>query len=254
MIKAGAGGLVSADWCIDQFADRIAALPCSLTEADTTRSELLLHEQLYGKKRLQICYTPFDRCNPTAQVLLVGISPGRHQHLLALQAARAALREGSTPDEAVRRAKNSASFAGAMRKNAVNMLDEIGIPRALGITGSDTLFGDNARLRGGTSAICHAVYVDGANYTGHGLERIPALRAFASQVLGAEIEATPHALVIPFGDAASKAVQLAINSGRVSPSRCLPGFPHPSGANGWRVRRFKDAKHDLRRAVAAWQG
>ena len=37
--------------------------------------------------------------------------------------------------------------------------------------------------------------------------------------------------------------------GRLAPGRCLSGFPHPSGANGHRVRKFAEGRVELRRVV-----
>ncbi|WP_367048577.1 hypothetical protein [Streptomyces sp. Je 1-332] len=255
-INSGAGGLVSEDWCITRFAAVVRNLSPETSEADAARQELLLHEEVIRGRHLQIYYTPFDRMNVKAKVLLVGITPGVQQLALALQAASRALQAGTSPDDAVRLAKATASFAGAMRNNAVTMLDDIGLARALDIPSASSLFEPDCDLVGSTSALCHAVFVDGKNYTGHGLkiDATPVLRAFAEQVLAAELAATSDALVIPFGGSASAAVELALEATGLSADRCLLGFPHPSGANGHRMRQFTQERDQLRDAVERWVG
>ncbi|MER7671034.1 hypothetical protein ABTY61_21580 [Kitasatospora sp. NPDC096128] len=162
-IKTASGGLISADWCIEHFAQVLVGLP-DLAEADPARPELLIHEETVRSKHIQIYYTPFDRSiDPDVKVILVGVTPGRRQLHLAVQAAQAALTEGRSPEEAVRQAGQTASFAGSMRKTAVTMLDAIGLAEALGITTASTLFGEHAGMCATTSAVCHAVFVNG-NY------------------------------------------------------------------------------------------
>ena len=165
-IKAAAGGLISADWCIEHFAPVLASLPADLAESNVARPDLLIHQETTGSRHIQIYYTPFDGpTNRAAKVMLVGITPGRHQLHLALRAASTALREGCSYDE-IHRADLTASFAGSMRANAVRMMDDIGLADALGITTTATLFAEHAHLYESTSAICHAVFVNGKNYTG----------------------------------------------------------------------------------------
>jgi hypothetical protein len=60
------------------------------------------------------------------------------------------------------------------------------------------------------------------------------------------------ALVIPLGKAAQNAVTLLTTDGLLEPGRCLPGFPHPSGANGWRVRQYTARRQMLSEAVVHW--
>lgn len=210
---------------------------------------------MVGSKRVEIYYTPFDRMTTTGKIVLVGITPGMQQHRLALQAARAALASGCSHDEAVLRAKSTGGFAGAIRVNATKMLDDIGIADLLGIDSAAGVFGEGQHksLAVVTSAYCHAVFVDGRDYSGGGpIARLPILRDFATRVLGAQLAAAQDALVIPFGDAASDAVTLAVASGALSGDRVLFGFPHPSGANGHRKRKFEQERERLRASVSAW--
>lgn len=50
---------------------------------------------------------------------------------------------------------------------------------------------------------------------------------------------TNESLVIPLGKAVSEALaELLVNHGKLDPSRCLLGFPHPSGQTGIAWQRF----------------
>jgi len=251
-VAAAGSDVVSGDWCIRRFAPTLMSLPADLQEEDVTRPELLLHDEIVRNKRVQIFYTPFDLVNPGAKVLLVGITPGRYQMHQAVMAARGALLAGASLDEAIRRANETASFAGPMRSNAIAMLDAIGLAAALNIDSTATLFDTDSAIAGSTSAVCHAVFVDGVNYTGHGLEKLPIITAFTTQVLGTELALTPEALVVPFGKAASNAVQGCVDAGYLDRDRCLFGFPHPSGGNGHRAAHFARERQQLTRAVSAW--
>ena len=215
----GAGGLIDPAWCTATFAPILRALPPQLSEATITRPELLLCTD----GPLSIYFTPFDLTNPTARVLLVGLSPGRHQLQLAIITAGAALRAGQSINQALRAAKQTASFAGSMRSNLVSMLDGIDLHHALELPSSARLFADRDDLGATTSAICHAVFRDGRNYSGAPpVDRHPLLRAFARQVLAANLAMTPEALVVPLGQAAARAVALTA----VDPGRVLWEFPH----------------------------
>lgn len=251
-VTAAGSDVISSDWCIRRFAPILMSLPAELREEDVACPELLIHDETVRNKRVQIYYTPFDLVNPDAKVLLVGITPGRYQMHQAVMAARAALLSGTSLDDAIRRANETASFAGPMRSNAVAMLDGIGLAGALNIDSTATLFDRNSAIAGSTSAVCHAVFVDGTNYTGHGLEKLPILAAFTTQVLGTELMLTPDALVVPFGRAASQAVHACADAGYLDRNRCLFGFPHPSGGNGHRASHFARDREQLSHAVSAW--
>ena len=61
---------------------------------------------------LRVAYTPVDLIQPTARVILVGLTPGAFQAKLALAAAHAVFVAGGTTLAAQRAAKDTAAFAG----------------------------------------------------------------------------------------------------------------------------------------------
>lgn len=256
-IRDAGGGLICADWCLDSFAEVLLSLPDDLTQADVLRPELRLFPTDPNAplgEGLEVYYAPFELVNPDARVVVVGITPGRQQMWLAVREAQAALRDGLTGETVLQRASQAASFAGPLRTNLVQMLDGIGVPAALGVESTAQLFGTHHYLVSTTSAITHPVFFHGENYAGRRppIDQPPVLRAFINQVLAGQLAASPEALVIPLGEAASTAVTMCVAAGAVRREQCLLGFPHPSGGNGHRKRQFDERRDAMTRAVGAW--
>jgi hypothetical protein len=249
IVSAVLGGLVVDEgWCLDTWAARVAA-------ADTN-GRLWLPEDwlLYQDRRIEIAYTAMDWVNPAAEVILIGISPGRYQARRAIGEAANALREGAGLEAALQRADREASFSGPMRRNLVGMLDGIGLAAAMGLDTTAEFFGSAHRRCGLLSATGFPVFVDGRNYTGANpvLTTSPVLSSLVRQILGGDLAMTPDALLIPLGVAAQSAVDFLTNEGIIDASRCLRGFPHPSGANGHRLRHYVQRADRLRSEIAEW--
>jgi hypothetical protein len=58
--------------------------------------------------------------------------------------------------------------------------------------------------------------------------------------------------VVPLGEKVSDALRLLSAEERIDPSRCLTGFPHPSGNNGHRMHKWSQNRRALKRQTAAW--
>ena len=236
----------------DRFAPLIRALPDRrrLNKHDLLTPEFRLHQD----ERLEIYYAPFDHVNEDAEVAIVGITPGWSQMEIAHRSARRDLLDGLTPGRTLLRAKQEASFAGSMRKNLISMLDDLGLPARLGIESSETLFGEDGPLLHATSAIRYPVFVKGRNYTGHGPDPLKTdpLRFFVEDVLTEELRSVPEAVIVPLGKSASEALKHLADAGRLDRNRCLWGFPHPSGANGHRVREYLERREHLKEQLRGW--
>jgi hypothetical protein len=234
-----------------QFEDAIRALPVRdrFERSDLLIPALLLHRE----GSLEMYYAPFGTMNPSASVVLLGITPGWTQMEIAYRSARGDLDRGVTSEEICARAKHSASFAGTMRTNLVRMLDDLGLPSLLGISSSSDLFDSAAHLVHTTSAIRYPVFVKGQNYTGHtpAILRSAFLRACVDVMLASELLAVAHSIIVPLGNAVSETLAYLADRGRLSPERCLFGFPHPSGANGRRVRDFTAHREQLAEKMEA---
>ena len=125
---------------------------------------------------------------------------------------------------------------------------------ALGIDSTARLFDSHHQLAAHVSAIDYPVFVNGRNYggTSPALTRHPVLRSLVRASLGPRLDMAPGALVVPLGKAAQSALAFLAAEGLVDPARCLLGFPHPSGANGWRVRQYAARRHHLAGEIARW--
>jgi len=241
-----AGTPVEVSWCLSDKRDLLTAL----AEPDPMSSELLLWQQ----GALSVFYAPWDWVNTAAKVMLVGITPGYFQATEALREAQRCLRRGLPNEQVLRRANEVGSFSGPMRANLVTMLDGIGLDRALGIDSTARLFDTHHHLAAKTSAISYPVFVNSQNYGGGNppLIRHPVLRSFVRASLGPRVAMAGSALVVPLGKAAQDAITLLTSDGLLDRERCLLGFPHPSGANGWRARQYAARREALREEVAHW--
>ncbi|WP_062382837.1 hypothetical protein [Pseudomonas abietaniphila] len=222
---------------LETFSELIAAAPHDFSKLP---EELLLSSE----GSLQTFYAPFDHVNAEAKIVICGITPGLQQASRALEKARQKLLLGASIAEAKKAAKETASFAGPMRANLINMLDHIGVHRLLDIDSNARLFDTHTHLVHYTSALRYPVFVDGKNYSGS-----PAMLSRASlrhQVethLADEISALgPHCLIVPLGPKVSEVFQHLQAKGLVKPEQLLDGLPHPSGANAERISYFLGAK------------
>lgn len=236
---------------MDKYKSFIRSLPAGkLTKENLFVPELLIKE--YGN--MSIYYIPFDYVNEHAKVMIVGITPGFTQMQMAFAYARESLLAGMPADEIDKGAKKLASFAGSMRKNLIEMLNEIELPLAIGIESSESLFEDQRDLLHTTSVIRYPVFQNGKNYTGHSpsIMKSDILYYYADSILLQELVAVKDALVIPLGKAASEVIQAFADDGFIQAERCLYDLPHPSGANGHRKKQFEHHKTKLMRQVVRW--
>jgi len=183
--------------------------------------------------------------------VLVGVTPGWQQMRLAFEACRDALINQCGDDECFAAVKATAAFAG-MRTRITAWLDDLGVASWLDIESTSALFEERRDLVQGTSAIRYPVFVsdDLRNYTGSSPspDRSELLMSIVSARLVPELASLPSALVVPLGNAVSRLLTLLAD---VDPSRCLLGFPHPSGANGHAPKQFASERDALRRKVSS---
>lgn len=115
-----------------------------------------------GGRAVQSVYAPFDHVNTSARIAIVGMTPGHHQALKAIEVAQHELNRGATLENAARAAKVHASFSGEpMRTNLVRMLDQIGVARLLDLDSTAELWGAASHLAHFTSVLRYPVFVDG---------------------------------------------------------------------------------------------
>lgn len=205
---------------------------------------LLLDSALVGNKTVRMVYAPFDHVNHSAQIVIVGMTPGASQAQRALRAASIALRNGKSLEQAGAKAKVYASFSGEpMRGNLIAMLDQIGVAELLRLPTTADLWGHRSDLVHFTSALRYPVFVDGKNWSGNpDMVRTPKLRDWLTNYTGAELKDLSNALIVPLGLKVSAAMQHLASAGLIERDRVLDGLPHPSGANQERINYFLGRK------------
>lgn len=205
--------------------------------------KLLIENGASGGRRLDIAYAPFDYVNRAAEIVIVGLTPGRQQMRNALVEARRCLRAGMDDVAAQKAAKVFASFSGPMRSNLVAMLDSVGVGKALGLTSTAALWSADADRAHFTSALRYPVFLDGANYNGApSMISTPILRKHLMQWFRSEMAVLPNAVFVPLGPKVAEAVEAVARHHGLSTARVLSGLPHPSGANAERIAFFLGRK------------
>jgi hypothetical protein len=189
-------------------------------------------------------YIPFDYVNLEARVVLVGISPGFVQWKNAVREARRWIAAGASDFDALRAAKYTGAFSGAIRPNLIALLDHIGLQRWLGIASCATLFGADSRLMHVTGVLRQPVFVDGKNYNGASPNMLthPLLREQMLDYFAVEAAQLADAVFVPLGPKVGLALAWLARRGVLLEERILQGLPHPSGANMERIAYFLGRK------------
>ena len=221
-------------------------------EAPSSLAELDPQLCIYRDARINVWYSPLSAYTSNPDLWILGLTPGWNQAKLAYEAAAELLARGDSPESAIQAAKPRVAFAGSMRRNLVNMMDELGFPECLGVSSSSELFG-TSKLRTG-SALKYPVFRGTKNYSGSNPRplRHPVLHEMVDTIFSKDLMATPDCLVLPLGKAVEGVVEYAIESGLVDKRRVIRGFPHPSGANGSRTKQYSENKASLASQIEAW--
>ena len=192
-----------------RFADyehKLRSLPADPTASDLIRDDYLLARE----GRLAVFYAPLHGVTPDAQVVIVGLTPGRSQMVAAFREARTLLHEGSHPSRLFREISRRIAFAGTMRTNLVQMLNRIGVAECLGLDTCAELFGDASHRLHSTSALRYPVFFKGNNYRGSPrIRRSHLLTDIVNTNLPSELEQFPNALIVPLGKAVEEALDVA---------------------------------------------
>lgn len=225
---------------LTQFAATIR----SLTDAELNDPAALSRYFTIARDgNIEVQYAPFEFINPNARVVLVGITPGRTQMVNALRECRRQLQAGASTDVALKAAKNTGAFSGAMRPNLTALMDAVGLNRWLGLSSCEGLFGSAAHLVQTTSVLRNPVFINGENY--NGTPRMTTHPLLRQQLLGGfahDARALPKAVFVPLGDKVSEGLHWLADQGALDRSRILDGLPHPSGANAERIAYFLGRK------------
>jgi len=226
-----------------EFFDRHASLLATYFSSGARGDDILGKLNLAQQGAITIAYAPFDHVPLHADLVIVGITPGRTQAINAIAAACTALRDGKDNKEASRLAKITGSFSGLMRGNLIAMLDHVGLASALRIATCTTLFDPDRESVHLTSALRYPVFVGGANYNGSpDMLKTPLLKSMIDACLGDEARRLSKAVWLPLGPQPARALDYLCNRGLLDRKQVLVGLPHPSGANAERIAYFTGRK------------
>jgi hypothetical protein len=193
---------------------------------------------------IDVYFSPFEYVNTEAKIVLVGISPGATQAHNANVAAQASFVKG-LPDEKVSQlAKETASFSGALRKNLIAMLDEVGVNTRLGIISCSSLFDENKHLLHSTSIFRYPTLLKGKPIsTAKSGLRLEILKDMVTSCFDDECrQLDSNVLYIPLGQGVADILLSLSQNGKIREEMILAGMPHPSGANAERISYFLGRK------------
>jgi len=236
----------------EQFRDAITSLPL---RNEYQREDLICARfRLLTDRGLEVYYAPFHYLNRDARLVLVGLTPGWTQMELSYREARSGLAAGLSDDEIFYRIEMKASFGGRLRDNLVQMLDGVGLRQCLGVSCSELFERRVSNFVHFTSILSAPIFRGGENYRGAGPHpfEVPYLRNWIFEYLPSELLSVPLALVVPLGKIANEAIHVLCQQGKLDSSRCLIGFPHPSGANGHRGNIYEAGKSKWMTQIMRW--
>lgn len=237
------------------YIDKIKQLPLKDKYA---REEILTKDFLIEEyKSIEIYYAPHNEyINPNAKIFIVGITPGFEQMNTAISTARKAMELTNDIEEIMYKCKVAARFSGTLRKNIIDMLDEIKLNKALNLNSSIELFQDKDCLLHTVSLIPYSVFVKGKNYTGHTPKLIKSefLMKYIYENFVDELNKfkDKDVLIIPLGIAVEEILNNLVEKNIIEEKQVLKGFPHPSGANVNRLVQLEKNKVELIKFIREW--
>jgi hypothetical protein len=239
---------------LHSFLSAIQTLPA---DRPLTKENLLTNSFLIEKHNdIDMYYAPHNEyINNNAKIVIVGITPGWTQMKMAFEQFIKSYASGAALEFCLKESKKAAGFAGPMRRNLLAMLDQCGIPETLGLPGASSLFRENGNFLHTTSIIKYPVFINGQNYTGHrpSIERAAFLQNYACKAFPNELASIQgNALVIPLGKTVERVIFKLAEADKLPDHTYLTGFPHPSGANGHRIKQFHLQKKQLWDQVKSW--
>lgn len=208
--------------------------------------------ELYNNKSMSIYYAPHNKIiNREAKIFIVGITPGWTQTSIAYKTAHKGLINNLDEQKIKLDCKRNSRFAGSMRKNLIEMLDELNLNKKLNINTCLDLFTTKDYLLHTTSIIPYPVFINGKNYTGYSPKILEneILTSYVIKYFYNEVKILSDALFIPLGKAVEDVLQDLVAKKMLSKDQILFGFTHPSGASGHRKRQFDINKASLTETI-----
>ncbi|MFS0861891.1 hypothetical protein [Fredinandcohnia sp. 179-A 10B2 NHS] len=229
-----------------QYKDKIRALPQHYEEQDIRTEEFLLDRD--EKKNLEIYYAPFEYVNENAKVVILGITPGFHQMKKSYSTIINPDYYNLSDEQLLHQVKKNSSFEGPMRKNLIQMLDELNLHSYLELNSTSELFSTASHLVQTASVITYPVFYQGKNYSGSTPKMLKneLLKKYIMEGFAKESENFQDSLYIPLGVNVSEVLDYLAENNYISGDSILRGFPHPSGGNGHRHKQFAANKEQMK--------
>ena len=217
-----------------------------------TKEELLTTDFLIDKEdNIEIYYAPHNEyINSKAKVLIVGITPGFIQMNTAIATARKELEKNNSIEDIQYKCKVAGRFSGSLRKNIINMLNEIKLNEVLNLDSCSELFDKKDYLMHTVSLIPYPVFVKKQNYSGHTPKLLKSdflmkyiYNNFINEIN--QLDNFEDILLIPLGKAVEEVLCKLKDEGFIKENQILMGFPHPSGANVNRLVQLEVNKEKM---------
>ena len=216
--------------------------PAKLTTDWVKREEMQIESTTFiplsGRKprKVDVFYLPFEHINLNARIVLVGMTPGHKQMLMAAKVLNAQLSNFGCVD--LREIKTQSSFAGSlMRSNLTRMLDYYNIPSLIGVKCGEALFKSHWQCLHTTSLLRYPVFVDGKDFNGQiDMLENTFLRKYVINYFCREIANLDNPYIIPLGDEVAEVIKKLVNEQQISENRVIDRLRHPSPESGTRVK------------------
>jgi hypothetical protein len=236
---------------LTDYIDIIARLPFkdSYHVDDIVTDDFLIARD--GSLEIYYC-THNEYINTKAKLFIIGITPGFQQMSKSIAVARKCVEEKIPIADIPYICKRESRFFGPMRKNIIQMLDDLGLDQHLQLESSVDLFDERDELLHTTSVIPFAVFKNGKNYTGSSPKILKnnLLSYYVSQYFLPQASTLSNSLFIPLGKSVEEVLREYCKRGLLKEENILPGFPHPSGADGHRVRQFNENKQNMKNIIS----
>ncbi|MBR0427080.1 MAG: hypothetical protein IJK18_02610 [Clostridia bacterium] len=232
----------------ENYIDKIIQLN-RFEKEDILNKKFLLEKD----EKINIYYAPHNEfVNKKAKIFVIGITPGWTQTQIAFKTANEGLVNNIEIIDILKKCKYNSRFSGSMRKNLIDMLDQIGLNKKFKLDSSSELFNEDNNLLHTTSLIKYPVFINGKNYNGHNPDILcnELLLKYIKKYFISEINELQNVVIIPLGKAVEEVLKYLIDNSIINNKyTILFGFPHPSGANGHRKEIFENNKKRLIKKV-----
>ena len=232
---------------MDKYLKVISGMK-ELNENDVPSAELLHWEN--ASKKLKCFYSPFEYINQDAEIILVGITPGKTQMNLAINSAIKSMAKRLDKDSMLYKAKLTASFSGdKTRNNLINILDRTGYQKKLGINSVSLLWEpEYNHLVHFCSLLKNPVFYNDKNFNAKPDLNIPEFRVMIDEFVKDLALINPNALLIPLGDKVSSVITILNNKNKIQQKLLMVDGkiiapPHPSGENGESISLLLEEKY-----------